>query len=343
MRPRVLEPRDAHIAHRDPQLVLQDLNQVLHALLPVPGRVQETAPDAHARGAQAQTLEDVRAAPDPAVDVDLEPSPRPSAPPPAAVAVAARIPLRGREDLGKAPVALEQDEDGGRAGVEVAAAVVAEHDAVEAVLERQLDVVGRHDALEEQRQRGLAPQPRNVVPAQARVDEVAHDAAETAALLVVLGLVVDHRARERLVGAHALVRFALPGRRGVDRHVDRADVLGVGVEFAEQGLGLVALAVDVELEEEGVRGRGGGDVEGGVGGVGADALDDAAGGAGARHGELAVGVDEAGHGGGGNLEIGVSEVDANGNPGWGKNVPSGATQLDGPVCCFEWRRVTRCA
>ena len=88
MRPRLLNPRDAYIAHRDAQLVLQDVDQVLDALLPVARRIQETPPDAHGRRAEAQTLEDVGAAPDAAVDVDLEP-------------------LLPSEHLGKAPVALE--------------------------------------------------------------------------------------------------------------------------------------------------------------------------------------------------------------------------------------------
>ena len=167
------------------------------------------------------------------------------------------------------------------------------------MLKRQLDVVRRHDALQQERQLGLAPQPRDILPAQRRINKAAHDPPQPAALLVVLGLVVDHRTTEAFVRAHPLVRLALPGRRGVDRHVDRFDVRCVGVELGEQGLRFAPLAVDVELEEERVFGGSGGDVEGGVGGVGADALDDALCGAGAGHGELAVRVDEAGHGGGG--------------------------------------------
>ena len=192
--------------------------------------------------------------------------------------------------------------------------MVGQHDAIEACVEGELDVVGRHDALEQQRQgAGLAPEPCDVVPAEARVDEVAHDAAEAAAPLVVFGFVGDHGAGERLVGANALVGFALAGRGGVDGHVDGGDVGRLCVEFAEQGLGLGALAVDVELKEEGVLGAGGGGGGGGGGGSGrgdfggrvgggcADALDDAFGGAGAGEGELAVGVDEAGHCGRGDL------------------------------------------
>lgn len=78
-------------------------------------------------------------------------------------------------------------------------------------------------------------------------------------------------------------------------------LLGGGEEGAKEGSGAGALAVDIELEEEGVRRGGGGDagddLGGGVAGARADALDDALGVGGARDGQLAVRVDQLGHGG----------------------------------------------
>ena len=59
MRRRILDPCNAAIAHRDPQLILQNIDQVLHAFLPVSRRVQETPSDAHPRRAETQAFEDI--------------------------------------------------------------------------------------------------------------------------------------------------------------------------------------------------------------------------------------------------------------------------------------------
>ena len=126
--PHLVQTRNPTIPHRHLQLIPHDLQQMLHPLLAIPRRKQRGAAQPPRRRPQRQTLEDVAPAADAAVDVDFQP----------------------REDFGTAPVAFEQGEEGGRRGVEVAAAVVGEHDAVQAVFHGEEDVRGGHDALEDQ-------------------------------------------------------------------------------------------------------------------------------------------------------------------------------------------------
>ena len=79
------------------------VNEILHALGPIVEAVEERPTERHGRGAQADGFQDIGAATDAAVDVDFE----------------------GVEDVRRVAVQVEEDQDGGRGGVEVAAAMIA--------------------------------------------------------------------------------------------------------------------------------------------------------------------------------------------------------------------------
>jgi hypothetical protein len=49
MRSRILNPRNTAIAHCNPKLILQDVDQLLDALLPIAGCVQKAPPNPDAR------------------------------------------------------------------------------------------------------------------------------------------------------------------------------------------------------------------------------------------------------------------------------------------------------
>lgn len=79
------------------------VDEILHALGPIVEAVEKGPTERHGRRAQADGFQDIGAATDAAVDVDFE----------------------GVEDVRRVAVQVEEDEDGGRGGVEVAAAVIA--------------------------------------------------------------------------------------------------------------------------------------------------------------------------------------------------------------------------
>ena len=206
---------------------LLTVNQMLHPLLAVVRREQHAA--AHADGGRAErhSFQDVGAATNPAIHVDFHLV----------------------EDLRAAFVEFQERDDGRRAGVQVASAVVTEQDAVQPGLHSQHGVVCGHDAFQTHREMRVFPHPRQVLPCEARVDESGHDAAQAAALFVVRRCGWRHWHREAFVGFHPLVGLALAGPCGVDCHEDRFDV-GVRGALAEERGGLLAVSVDVELEEE---------------------------------------------------------------------------------------------
>ena len=146
--------------------------------------------------------------------------------------------------------------------------MITHHNPLHARLQRQPRVRRALHALQHNRQRGVVAHPRDVGPAERRVDVAAHQAAHAAAAGVVAGARAAHGGGEGRVGGDALVGFALAGDGRVDREEDRTAVWDGGGE-GEEGEGLGALRGEVELQEEGVRGgRGGGDGGERVGGVG---------------------------------------------------------------------------
>lgn len=243
-RPRLLDVRDARQPHTRLQLVLKNLAQVLHPLLPVAQAVQERPPDAHRRRPERERLEHVRPPRDPAVDVDLAPP----------------------EDVRADAVQLQQREQRRLGRVEGAAAVVRQHDALDAVRERPCGVGGALDALDDDGQARRPLDPGDVGPAQRLVNVLAHEAAHAAAFAVVGGGGAADGRGEGRVGGDAFVGFALAGDVGVGRDEDGADAEGAG---AVEELGRFgAVGVDVELEEERlVRAAGGEDGGERVGGV----------------------------------------------------------------------------
>jgi hypothetical protein len=127
--PHLLQRPDPTIPHRHLQLIPHNLQQMLHPRLAIRRRVQHRPAQPDGRGAQGEAFEDVGAAADAAVDEDGE-----------------RF-FAGGEDAREAPVAFKQGQDGRGGGVEIASAMVGEHDALEPIIEGELDVVGGHDAL----------------------------------------------------------------------------------------------------------------------------------------------------------------------------------------------------
>lgn len=80
------------------------VDEILHALGPIIEAVKKRPTERHGRGAQTDGFQDIGAATDAAVDVDFE----------------------GVEDVRRVAVQVEEDQDGGRGGVEVAPAVIAD-------------------------------------------------------------------------------------------------------------------------------------------------------------------------------------------------------------------------
>ena len=243
-RPNLIHIRHPSQPHPRLQLVLEDLTQMLHPLLPIAQTVQERAPDPHRRSAQRERLEHVRAPRDAPVDVDLAPG----------------------ENVRADAVQFQQREQRRLRRVEGAAAVVRQHDALNAVVfDRLLRIRGALDPLDDNGQPGRLPDPGDVVPAQGFVNVLAHQPAHAAALFVVGG----HGAADGggdVFGGDAFVGFALAGDVRVDGDEDGFDAQVAG--FVEELGGFGPVGVDVELEEEGlVRDAGFDDGGEGVGGV----------------------------------------------------------------------------
>ncbi len=213
---------------------------MLHALLPIAQTVQERPPDPYGRRSERERLQHIGAPRDATVDEDFAPV----------------------EDVRTEAVEFEQREYGRLRRVEGAAAVVRDHDALDAVLEGRLRVRGALDPLDDDGEAGRLLDPGDVGPAERLVDVLAHEAAHAAALAVVGGDGAADGGGDVFVGGDALVGFALAGDVGVDGDEDGADAEGAG--FVEELGGLGAVGVDVELEEEGLVGEAGAD-DGGEG------------------------------------------------------------------------------
>ena len=148
--------RDARQPHTRLQLVLQNLTELLDALLPIAQAVQEGPPDPDGRRPERERLEHVRAPRDAAVDVDLAPA----------------------EDVRADAVELQEGEEGRLRRVEGAAAVVGQHEARDAVVpERRLRVRGALDPLDDDGQAGRLMDPGDVGPGERLVDVLAREPA----------------------------------------------------------------------------------------------------------------------------------------------------------------------
>lgn len=136
-------PDQPHIHHH---LILQQLHRAIHARQSVRAHGEEERPsDTHARGPEAESLDDIGSPADAAVDVDLD-------------AVLPASFAEHRHDLG-------EDFDAGAREVELAAAVVGEDDAVDAGFDGADDVFDALDALEDDGHFRDAEEPRDVFPA----------------------------------------------------------------------------------------------------------------------------------------------------------------------------------
>ena len=281
--------RNANQTHGGLELVTHDIDEVLDALLAVVQRVQEGAADANGRGTQTQGLQHVGAAPDAAVQEDLERVedvraqavqfeereergwgaggllvgvsaglcfPLLSCSPPFSFPASKRSAGRGAAQRARETRRETKTDENSR--IQIPPPVITNHDRLHSILNRQPRVRRTHNPLQHNRQLRQAPQPPQIRPAQRRIDISGHNPAQTAALGVVLGAHPIHGREQRLVGALALVGFALAGDGPVDGDEDGADAEGGG--GAEEGGRGGAVFADVELEEEGVRrGCGGGD------------------------------------------------------------------------------------
>mmetsp|Transcript_40565 Transcript_40565/g.113601 ORF Transcript_40565/g.113601 Transcript_40565/m.113601 type:complete len:230 (+) Transcript_40565:195-884(+) len=163
--------RGAAEAHHHLQLVLQHVNHADDALLTVGGeRIKHRAADAAGRGAQGHRLENVGAPADAAVDEDGE---------------VLRLVVYVLQCLHH----LWQHLDARPAGVQLPAAVVGEHQPVDARLVCLHGVLPALHALQEDLHLGDGLEPGHVRPVEARVD-VATDRARGALRAVHLALVL---------------------------------------------------------------------------------------------------------------------------------------------------------
>ena len=229
-------PRSARVrppgeGHRHVHLAQQAPQDVLDAGLPAEAEAVDVGPPVEDRGgAQRHGLDHVGAGAHARVEQDRD----------------------GAADRLEHPRQRVERRDG---AVDLAAAVVGHDDAVHSGLHRGAGVVGVQDALEHDGQRGLVPQPGEVVPGQRRVAE---DARPAEHLVEVLG-VGAQRGGEGRVGevvgdAHALKerevgRVEVGGPPPQHERVERDDEGRVpgGLGPAHERRGHLALVRPVEL------------------------------------------------------------------------------------------------
>ncbi len=167
-------------------------------------------PDQAGRGAERHRLDHVAAAPDAAVDQHRH---------------------AAFDRLGHA----RQSPDRGHRPVQLAAAVVGDDHAVDAVIDRGARVVRMQDALQEQRPRPDLAQPGDIAPAQRRVEQVVDVPGEREDVLALVGDVVRERdgpaARHADQPGHAApgIQAAAPG----DPRRDREAVAQIALALAE--------------------------------------------------------------------------------------------------------------
>lgn len=150
--------------------------------------------------------------------------------------------------------------------------MVAQHDTIYTILNSQLDVLNSLNALEYNRHRAFLPNPLQVLPIETLVNVLPHQSSQSTALIILATLAPAHFRLNHHILSCAFIGFTLAGDGCVDGDKDRLDTKGAGA--AEEFDCLGAVGVDVELKEEGMAGRSGGDDTGkGVGGVARDLED----------------------------------------------------------------------
>ena len=198
-RPRLFDIRDPSQPHTRLQLILENLAQMLHPLLPIAQTIQKRPPDPHSRGPERERLQNIRTPRDPTVHIDLT----------------------LLKYLRTNAMQLQQRKQSRLRRVERAPAMVRQHDTLNTARDRGPRVRGALDPLDHNRQARRISDPGDVVPAQRLVDVLAHEPAHAAAFLVV-GRHGAADGRGDVVGRDALVRFALPRDVGVDGDEDGA-------------------------------------------------------------------------------------------------------------------------
>lgn len=190
----LVDARASDEAHAHLQLVPQELHGAVDAVEAVRRHgVEERAADADALRAEAQGLEDVGGAAHAAVDVDLD------------LVLEAQGAQHGH--------GLGEDLDARARKLELAAAVVREHDALDAALGRLDHVLGALHALEHDGHVGDGAEPGDVGPGERRVDE-GGDGARRALRRVRVLPALHARALIDELRAHVLL--AAPELRRVD-------------------------------------------------------------------------------------------------------------------------------
>lgn len=135
--------------------------------------------------------------------------------------------------------------------------MVTQHHPINPILNRQPHILHRLHAFQNNRHRTLPPNPLQILPAQCFVDVLSHQPPQTTALVILAALRPAHLGLDLDSLRRSLVGFALARDGSVDGDEDGFDAEGFG--SAEEFNRLLAVGVDVELEEEGVVWGGGGD------------------------------------------------------------------------------------
>lgn len=220
----VLDRRAANQPHVHLELVLEEPHGSLDTLLTVAAHgIQEGPPDADARRAEAQALDDVARPPHAAVDKHLE-------------LVREPVPAKRRHGL-------SEHLDARRGKVELASSVVAQNHALDAHLRGAEHVLDALHALEDDGHLGDALEPGNVLPAERRVDK-GRDGAGGALARVRLFALLHVAALFVKLAAHVLFAASEHGRIDGNEEALAAAGLGMLDNFA----GNVTILVDVELQ-----------------------------------------------------------------------------------------------
>lgn len=98
--------------------------------------------------------------------------------------------------------------------------MVAEHNTINAMLNRQLDILHRLHTLEHNRHRALLSNPLQVLPRKALVNILPHQPAQSTALAVLAALATAHRRLDNDGLWCSLISLALSGDGGVDGDED---------------------------------------------------------------------------------------------------------------------------
>lgn len=150
--------------------------------------------------------------------------------------------------------------------------MVAKHDTIHTILNSEPHVLDSLSALEHNRHRALLPNPLQILPVKTLVNILSHQSSQSTTLIILATLAPAHLRLNHHILSCAFVGFALARDGCVDGNKDGFDTKGASA--AEEFDCLGPVGVDVELEEEGMAGRSGGDdARKGIGGVARDLED----------------------------------------------------------------------